>query len=119
MPPLTGKIGRVKFAAATVLTCPGAVRSKIEGAFKSTVRLNLGVVHAIASANRCPRIAAGMPTKPNARLKVLLRVSQRLTVIAQAEIHSQIGTDLPIVLHESAQQPLSEVVLIDSEINRL
>src|SRR5712671_5799151 len=86
---------------------------------RDQVRLNLRVVHTITTANRHSRIAAGMPTEAHARLKVPLRVSQGLTVVAQTEIQSQIGTDFPVVLHESRQEPLWKVVAVDSKVNRL
>src|ERR1043165_6720605 len=60
-----------------------------------------------------------MPTKSNARREILPGVSQRLPVIAKSKVDSQIRSNFPIVLDKGSQQPLSEVIFIHAEIDRL
>ena len=60
-----------------------------------------------------------MPAEPDARREVLLRVRQRLHVVAKAEIERQIVADAHVVLRECADEPLVEGVGRDPIADRL
>ena len=83
------------------------------------IRANLRVVHAVAAANRRPRIAPRVPAEADARCEVLCRVGQSLPVVAQSEIERQVAADMDAILHESGVQPLRQLVGADPEIDGL
>src|SRR5215831_4514757 len=60
-----------------------------------------------------------MPTKSDAGREVQLGIGQGLAIVAQTQVQSEMRTYFPIILDESSQKPLAQVVAADAEIDRL
>ena len=83
------------------------------------IRSNLRVIHGVAGANRCAPAGARLPGKSNPRLEILRRSRQRLTVVAQTEVYGQVRQYVKSVLRKSGNQPLTQFVATNSEVDRL
>src|SRR6185436_16975353 len=80
---------------------------------------NLRVIHRVAAANRGAAVTAGLPGKADARLEVLRRGRQGLTIVAETEIKREVRQHVKTVLHKSGDQPLTQFIVANSEIDWL
>ena len=83
------------------------------------IRDELGVVHAVAAANRGARVTPGVPAEADARREVGFRVGQRLLVVAEPGVEREVVVHADAVLHEHGGEPLRQLVAADAEVDRL
>src|SRR6185369_10413860 len=60
-----------------------------------------------------------MPAETDTWRKVVLRIGERLAVIAQSQVQRKIAAQVNVVLHEDCVEPLWQFVAANAEIDRL